>query len=207
MSGRHLDFDTLLNIADGTSPAPAHADTCDACRQQVADLRSAMAAVVDVDVPEPSPLFWDHLSARVREAVSAEPPPRPGFWPAWSPRPAMVLAAVLALAVLAVAFGVSRGRSPAVVGGGPLPIAAVESGEPGDMAVAGGAAPVGPTDASDPSLDLIADLSEGLDWESATAAGWTTATGSLDHAFDRLNEAERATLQQLLQEALSGKGA
>ena len=113
------------------------------------------------------------------------------------------MAAVVAVAGLAVAFGVSRSR-PGDAASEAARTTAVEPGDPGEI----DAAPLLElTDASDPSLDLIADLSEGLDWEAATAAGWTTATGSLDHVFDQLNEAERATLQQLLQEALSGTGA
>src|SRR6185436_8662720 len=39
---------------------------------QLDELRAMLAAARDVDVPEPSPLFWDHLSARVSEAVAAE---------------------------------------------------------------------------------------------------------------------------------------
>ena len=31
-----------------------------------------MSAAAEVEVPEPSPLFWKHLSERVREAVAAE---------------------------------------------------------------------------------------------------------------------------------------
>ena len=206
MSGRHLDLEALVDVAEGTRPVPVHAETCDACRQQLADLRSARAAVADVDVPEPSPLFWDHLSARVREAVSAEPPPRSGFWEAWSWRPAIAVAAVVAVAGLAVAFGVSRSR-PGDAAIEAARTTAVEPGDPGDPGEIDAAPLLELTDASDPSLDLIADLSEGLDWDAATAAGWTTATGSLDHVFDQLNEAERATLQQVLHEALSGTGA
>ncbi len=35
-----------------------------------------MSVAAEVEVPEPSPLFWDHLSARVGEAVAAEQAPR-----------------------------------------------------------------------------------------------------------------------------------
>ena len=37
--------------------------------------RRMLRDVAAVDVPEPSPLFWDHLSARMREAIAHEPPP------------------------------------------------------------------------------------------------------------------------------------
>ena len=198
MSSPHLNFEDLVDIAEGTRPAPAHVQTCDACQRELADLRSTMAAVADVDVPEPSPLFWDHLSARVKEAVGAEPPPRWSLTDAWAWRVLLPVGAI-ALVVLAVTFEVSRSRPPEAVENS----VARSATEPDAPAVSA----QNPDQAGDPSLDLIADLSEGLDWDAATAAGWTTATSSLDQAFDQLNDAERATLHQLLQDALSGKGA
>jgi hypothetical protein len=187
-----------MDVAEGTRPAPAHVQTCEICRRELADLRRTMAAVAEVAVPEPSPLFWDHLSARIREAV-AETPQR---WRlvdvlAWR---ALLPAGAIAIVVLAVVFGVSRSRAPEPVD------AAVTRGVPGELDAPDGQLP-SPDTAGDPSLELIADLSQGLDWDAATEAGWTTATGSLDQALDRLNDAERATLHQLLQDALSGKGA
>jgi hypothetical protein len=74
----HLKTDELVDIAEGTrseSSAP-HLAGCEPCRAQVNELRAMMSAARDVDVPEPSPLFWDHLSSRVREAVAAEAVPR-----------------------------------------------------------------------------------------------------------------------------------
>ena len=71
---RHLTEGELLDLAEGAQPEPSagHLASCEACRRQLMDLRSAMTAAAAVDVPEPSPLFWEHLSARVREAVEAE---------------------------------------------------------------------------------------------------------------------------------------
>jgi hypothetical protein len=37
------------------------------------------------EVPEPSPLFWNHLSARVRDAVAVEPIPRAWWMTYWRP--------------------------------------------------------------------------------------------------------------------------
>ena len=70
-------------------------------------------ATLAVDVPEPSPLFWDHLSARVREAVTADAvPARPWFgvgrW-SWG------LAAVMSVAVLVIAVSVTLRTPPNVV--------------------------------------------------------------------------------------------
>jgi len=71
---RHLTEGELLDLAEGARPesSAGHLASCEACRRQLMDLRSAMTAAAAVDVPEPSPLFWEHLSVRVREAVEAE---------------------------------------------------------------------------------------------------------------------------------------
>src|ERR1700693_3635539 len=74
---RHLTSVELVDLAEGTraeSSAP-HLDTCEACRHQLAELRAAMSTTEAFDVPEPSPLFWDHLSGG--EAGAAAAPTEP----------------------------------------------------------------------------------------------------------------------------------
>src|SRR5215475_12379965 len=69
----HLTSEELLDLAEGTrseSSAP-HLAQCDKCRHQLNELREVMATL-NVDIPEPSPLFWDHFSARVSEAVASD---------------------------------------------------------------------------------------------------------------------------------------
>jgi len=51
------------------------------------------------DVPEPSPLFWDHFSERVRQAIGDETVPVSSWW---SGRWVALLAAGAAVAVMAV---------------------------------------------------------------------------------------------------------
>src|SRR5436190_125575 len=72
---RHLRPDELIDLAEGTRPesSASHLRTCEACRRQLADARAMIAAAADVDVPEPSPLFWEHFSVRVREAIGTQP--------------------------------------------------------------------------------------------------------------------------------------
>ena len=74
---RHLDPEALIDFAEGEreETATRHLAECVRCRVQLEDMIAAMAAVRDVEVPEPSPLFWDHLSARVRERVASEARP------------------------------------------------------------------------------------------------------------------------------------
>ena len=71
---RHLSPDHLIDLAEGTRPESSapHLESCEACRRQLADMRAMMSAASEVAVPEPSPLFWDHLSERVRQAVALE---------------------------------------------------------------------------------------------------------------------------------------
>src|SRR5438132_12929430 len=70
----HLTPDDLVDLADGTRPESSapHLASCATCRAQLNEMRAMMSAVADVDVPEPSPLFWNHFSQRVHEAVAAE---------------------------------------------------------------------------------------------------------------------------------------
>jgi len=72
----HLRPDELIDLAEGTraESSAAHLAECAVCRLQVAELKAMMSAAADVDVPEPSPLFWDHFSARVHAAVADETP-------------------------------------------------------------------------------------------------------------------------------------
>ena len=64
----HLSPEHLIDLAEGAaaeSSAP-HLQTCAECRRQLETLRGAMSEAAAVGVPEPSPLFWDRLSARVK---------------------------------------------------------------------------------------------------------------------------------------------
>jgi hypothetical protein len=170
----------------------------------VADLRAVMSAAADADVPEPSPLFWDHLSARVREAVGAENATAPDAarlgWVAriWSWRVLVPAGTAAALALTAaVALRAPAKPDPAAsssVGG----VASVDSGAGLDRPV-----PLG----DDPTLDFIADLAGELDWDDAAQAGLTTGSRSVDQVVFEMTDAERRELHRILQEELSRQGA
>ena len=95
----HLKPARLVDLAEGVEAEQSvpHLAECDTCRRALAELRAAMADLArpgSDDVQEPSPLFWDHLSQRVRDAAAAEDSPRttvpawdralPGSWRAWA---------------------------------------------------------------------------------------------------------------------------
>src|SRR5471032_1248770 len=77
----HLSPDQFVDLAEGTKPEASlpHLASCEPCRRQLADMRAMMSEAAAADPLEPSPLFWDHLSARVREAVDEERA-RPQSW-------------------------------------------------------------------------------------------------------------------------------
>lgn len=190
---RHLDSGDLLDLAEGTrgeASAP-HLASCDVCRQELAALRQTLASVADVTVPEPSPLFWDHLAARVRESVAADAGLRPAWWSVWLPR----LAAPLAAAVVVVALVMAPwdwSSAPPQTGGVPTP-AVLESVD---------ADALGPTEAS---IVLLGDLVRDLDWDGAAEAGLTTSPGVFERVVFELSDEERLVLHGLLQDEL-GRG-
>lgn len=109
----HLSRDERLLALDGAldGTRQAHLARCPACRTDVETLGRVVARVRAVDVPEPSPLFWDHLAARVGDAIAREPAPAPSRgW--WSPRLGWAAAAVVISAAGAGYFARSQPPQP-----------------------------------------------------------------------------------------------
>jgi|SRR5581483_6293487 len=192
----HLTPEQFVDLAEGTTPESStpHLASCEACRRQLADVRAMMTAAADVDVPEPSPLFWEHLSARVSEAVAAEPPQSGWNW--WL-RAAMPFALATAAALLIAFVMVGRLVAPAEQHAA-LPVASVAPPPaqklPADTTLA--------ADVTDPSLGLVADLTQDMGWDAAREAG-LAPRGSADHAVTHLTEGELRQLRDLLQEEMT----
>jgi hypothetical protein len=188
----HLKPEEIVDIAEGTraEDSASHLSTCEICRAQVREMRAMLATVAGVDVPEPSPLFWDQFSARVRDAVAAGRGGR--LWTdLWEWKGVLApAAAALAVAVAAVILG-SRVNAPQA----PAPaVVAVAAGNeslesPGDV-----------------PLDFVADLTANLDWDAASEAG-LTAGGSADHAVTHLQDTELRELARLIKEEVARSGA
>ena len=81
----HLTPDEFVDAADGTLETGRlrHVEQCERCRQRLETLVEALQMGAAGPVPEPSPLFWEHFSARVRNAIAAEPAPPQTWWPGW----------------------------------------------------------------------------------------------------------------------------
>jgi hypothetical protein len=165
-----------------------------------------MSIVMDdpaADMPEPSPLFWDHLSDRVRGAVAAEDRPRhswPGAAPWW--RRVLPLAAVaVASLLIAVALG-SRIMAPRV----PVPAGAHAALPPEATAADLRPADILDSAPDDASLTLVASLAEHLDLDGAGEAGLAPRE-SAEHAVTQMSDDDLRELRRVLKEELARPGA
>ncbi len=196
---RHLTSEQLIDLAEDGRPASStpHLQSCETCRNRLAELRATLSVVASVDVPEPSPLFWDHFSARVHDAVEAERAAGTSVFSRWSwLRLTPLWAGALAAVVLAIVIVTSGGRP----------------GQPVSAPAGPAASAAGPLDDSlslgdDPSLSLMADLAADLDWDAASEAGLTTHVGVDNDAVTELTDGERRALDQLLKGELAHRGA
>ena len=199
----HLSSDQLLDVAEGTCAEPAHVGSCAACQHELAELRSVMASLDRSDVPEPSPLFWDHLSSRVHEAVEDAGP---------ESRRAPILrrilfpmAALAAAAALVFAVAISRRAVPVAV-----PTSAIAAPTSALSAIAPPVPPAGDSrplliePGDDQSLSYVADLAHDMDMDPTLATGLTREDAA-DHAISHLSEGELQELVELLKAELPRK--
>jgi hypothetical protein len=203
----HLTPDMLLDLADRTRPEAdvPHLGSCETCRRQLAEIRATLEVVNEADVPEPSPLFWDHMSARVRTAIESDDhTTNEGWFRGWRVSglaiPVGAAAALLLIAAVGLRLGFLTGPDTGTDEGG---VAAVVSDS--------SPAPDGPVAEETDSLTLISDLAADLEWEVAVEAGVATRAGTLDRVVSELSDPERMELQRLLKIELNadvpGNGA
>jgi hypothetical protein len=207
----HLTPARLVDLAEGieVERAEPHLVECDACRRALAELRAAMADVAgpagraDNAVPEPSPLFWDHLSARVRDGVAEEGAPGGTRWVERWLRPRVTFP-ILAAVVGAVVLAVVASRRPIVVN--PIPATPLPVGESARLPSLPPLEPLGAAD--DPSLGLMADYGTALSWDDMREEmALTSHAGATDEAVITLSAEERLELQRLLEEEMTQPSA
>jgi hypothetical protein len=186
----HLTPEEFVDAAEGLlSPGRLqHLERCGTCRRAVSALSALMGEAAGSPCPEPSPLFWEHLSARVRQAVRAEVEPTVPWglsrlrWPALVP-----LGVLAALVVASVATMPHRSRPDA-------PLASVSSGS---------AERELEFEADDRDWSVLADLVGPLDWETAEAAGLALTPGDAELVVHELSAEERQELSRLITDELT----
>jgi hypothetical protein len=187
---KHFSNDQVLAAVEGRGEQPAHLADCPACRTRVEELRQVLALAAADDVPEPSPLFWNHFSQRVRDAVAAEPAPQP-MRPSFSFARLASVAAALAIIIIGVAVTM-RTAQPV------NPVVPVPAGL-SDVADASVKLPV-PDD--DPAWVVMGELASELNWEDATEAGLATGPDAAERVIAQMSEEEQRELVELLQSEL-----
>jgi len=188
----HLTPDELIDAVEETLTAArrAHLTECPRCGVEVAQLAAVLQESRVVEgVPEPSPLFWDQLSNRVRTAVAAESNAAPRFahWFQWP-----VLVPFVGLALLVFALG--SALSPEAFTVPPVQVA-VNGAEAIDAMTVSGL---------DENWAVVSELVGDLDIDTAREAGIAVEPGSAEGMAMHLSSVEQQELVRLLQAELRG---
>jgi hypothetical protein len=186
----HLTVDQFVDVIEARVELPgaasAHLGGCEACQAERASLADALGDARAVLMPEPSPLFWDHFSRRVRAATGDERPPVPALgWMAGGWR--SVLAGALAAGVLTTAFALWPAPARRAIPADQLTVAASGDAMTGDDHGLSGIAIL--------ASDLKADELQQIASPSADA----TAA-----AIEDLTPAQRAELVRLIKMQTGG---
>ncbi|MBA3269536.1 MAG: hypothetical protein H0T71_03425 [Acidobacteria bacterium] len=190
----HLTPDELVDAVEATLAAARHThlQQCPHCSREVVQLAAILRESRHVDVPEPSPLFWDHFSDRVRQAIAAEPAPRFAHWFEW---PVLAPMAGLALLIFALVSAVPQG-------GAGLERLQMAVNGPGrsdtDTSAAGTSDKMAASEFADATWDVVSELVGDLDVETAERAGIAIGPGSAESVMLQLTSSEQQELVRLL---------
>jgi hypothetical protein len=194
----HLSSEEFIDLLDGVLPGAraAHLETCRACRTEAQGLTGIVARTADVkDVPEPSPLFWAHLSSRVREGVAG---PAAETWRELIWRPGSAWAAAVASVVLVLLVSQSAIRGPGnstrTLAPSGASTAHVLDSEPADDL---------DTDQAWAVVRTVADEAAG---DATHEAGIATRPDAAERMTQELSSREKSELAQLLAGELKGSG-
>jgi len=200
---RHLRDTEFADFAEGTLAAPraAHLEMCAECQAHAKQVAVALRDVSAIEMPEPSPLFWDHFSARVREQVAHERHERAAWWATVGVRALIPLVAALAVIIVVLVALLPRvthapGATDALVASHTVGASVTPDMDvPADV------------DTQDAEVwQVLAAAASDMGVDDAHAAGMGVRPGAVDHAVTHMNQAELNELGRLLQTELKGSG-
>ena len=147
----HLPDESLPDLASGRGAEAerAHAAACASCASRVAEARSALDLARRVEVPEPSPLYWDAMRRSVGRRIDEEPRARAR----WTWLVPLAAAAALVAAVILTSGRTTQSPSTVIPAAGlPAWSALPDAENDPSLAVMEGFASEG---------DALADIDEG----------------------------------------------
>jgi hypothetical protein len=183
---RHLTPGELGDALSAGSPSGrvrVHLSECGDCATQLASLARLVGELETEDVPEPSPLYWGHASARIKARVAADAVPHGSKAMRWAWLTGLAGAAAVATVMMIA-------RPPDTV-----PVA--DRTERSAVAVATFG------DADDGSWPLVESAAGTLDVDEAVRAGLLGAGDTTDRAVLQLSADERAELGAMLEAELA----
>jgi len=192
----HLSTEEFVDLLDRTLPAARreHLLTCAACRTEAEGLTAVLTRAADTrEVPDPSPLFWAHLSSRIREGRAA---PIAKAWPELVRWPGSAWAAGLASMVLVLLVSQSSVHGPSTPH--------LEPPVPPQM-VASAAVPVDDVD-SDQAWAVVRTVADDAGDNAAQDAGIATRADAAERMTLELSSREKSELAQLLARELQRSG-
>jgi hypothetical protein len=209
----HLSQAELVDLIEESPALPParvqHFETCARCRAEGEALRAALGLAAADDVPAPSPLFWDHFSTRVSEAVRRETPPTGTLGNMrWLRRPLAPWATAGTVTVLAILTIVWRATVYA-----PVPVVV-----PSTVATDDPLRTVASIESTAASLErdlnmdddeawaVVRAAADDLRWEEAHAAGLSAGPDAVEGLALELTAEERLELGRLLGAELKRNG-
>lgn len=188
----HLTPDEVIDAVEETlAPARlAHLTTCEKCRTETDAVAAMLREAQSVSVFEPSPLFWDHFSARVRASVAAEAGRRAHSrrWFEWP-----VLVPFGALAVLTVALVSSLPTSV-------RPVAPTTLGEQAS------GTEIADEAENEERWAMMFDLVGDIDLDVVVDSGLLGRPGTAEQVLVHLTSTEQEELVRLLRQELRAGG-
>jgi hypothetical protein len=194
----HLTEAELVDLLDGVLPdrRRAHIQACAACQARATDIQWAVRRAAGSEVPDPSPLFWNHLSARIRDAV-ASPEVAAGSERAWWGRAAwgVGLGSLGCVVALSIMLRGPAAPSSAVVGNVPP---ASYAGTPESL--------LAEDVEADQAWAVVRAVADQVPWDDTQVEGISPGPHAAEWITLELSTPEQAALADLLQRELERGG-
>jgi hypothetical protein len=198
----HLSDREFVDLVENvlTPARVAHVLDCAECRTEADALRRLLAHTSEAHVPEPSPLFWEHFSSRVRDGIEHAEIGNTSAWSTWTQQIGWKWAVPVAMvATMAVAaFGLWR-WSPRVHA--PAPMRAELPAGPANIDAV---SDIGDAD-NDEAWAIVRTIADESSWDDVSDA--SVHQGSAERALAMLTPEERQELVRLLEAATKRPGA